>query len=711
MSDTPALLKKNLKDHFGYDHFRPNQEEIITSVLSGDDTIAIMPTGGGKSICFQLPAIILPKLTLVISPLIALMKDQVDSLQANGIAAEYLNSTISDQQTKSITARIQSGQLKLLYIAPESLQYIDHFLSENFISMIAIDEAHCISSWGHDFRPAYTKLGYLKQSMPNIPIIALTATADKPTREDIASQLHIPKANRFISSFDRPNLYLEVKPGQDRLKHILKFINNRKNECGIIYCLSRKSTEGIAEKLKKQGIRAAAYHAGMPADKRSKIQEDFINDNVDVMCATIAFGMGIDKSNVRWVIHYNLPKNIEGYYQEIGRAGRDGVNSDTLLFYSYSDVMQLRKFAKGSSNEDYQLAKLERMQQYSESLNCRRQALLSYFGEALENDCGFCDNCKNPPEIIDGTVIAQKALSAVYRLEGSEPINNLVDFIRGSNNAYIQSKGLSKLRTYGVGSEIAWKDWQSYIIQMLNQGLVEIAFHQNNRIKLTPLSHKVLFEKRPVKLARNVEVDYTPTKVKGKKAPKNYVADDLFEALRTLRSALAKEQGVPPYIIFSDASLKNMAADKPKNFSDFLDIEGVGQAKLEKFGEVFLSVINNFELAQEKKKKPAKKSTKGNTHLVTYDLFKSGKTREEIAIERNLSDNTILNHLVELYATGKDIDLMAFTTIDHLSKVKSIQQSADKSTLKSIFVACEESINYDEIKVCLAILEGKKKGA
>jgi ATP-dependent DNA helicase RecQ len=473
--------------------------------------------------------------------------------------------------------------------------------------------------------------------------------------------------------------------------------------------LSRKSTEGIAAKLKKQGIRAAAYHAGMPAEKRSKIQEDFINDNIDVMCATIAFGMGIDKSNVRWVIHYNLPKNIEGYYQEIGRAGRDGVNSDTLLFYSYADVMQLRKFAKGSSNEDYQLAKLERMQQYSESLNCRRQALLSYFGEALENDCGFCDNCKNPPEIIDGTVIAQKALSAVYRLEGTESMNNLVDFIRGSNNAYIQSKGLSKLRTYGVGSEIAWKDWQAYIIQMLNQGLVEIAFHQNNRIKLTPLSHKVLFEKRPVKLARNIEVDHTPVKVKGKKAPKNYVTDDLFEALRTLRSALAKEQGVPPYIIFSDASLKNMAADKPKNFSDFLDIEGVGQAKLEKFGEVFLSVINNFELAQEKKKKPAKKSTKGNTLGVTFELYQKGKTIAEISSERDLSENTILNHLVQLYQDNKNVDLLQFTTIENLGTIKQIQQGDPSiKTLKPMFVACEEKINYEEIKICLAILEQKK---
>ena len=407
-------LYTNLKEYFGYSEFRAQQKEIITSILEGKDNLVIMPTGGGKSICFQLPATILSGLTLVISPLIALMKDQVDGLLANGIKAAFFNSSQSADEHQDIFSRVISKEIKLLYVAPESLAQLEGILQQIELSLIAIDEAHCISAWGHDFRPAYTQLGFLKTKYPKTPIVALTATADKATREDIAKQLNLVDYQLHLSSFDRPNLKLEVRPGTDRIKQILQFIEQRPNDCGVIYCLSRKITENLAEKISNEGFKAKAYHAGLGHDTREKVQDEFVNDTIQIVCATVAFGMGIDKSNVRWVIHYNLPKNIEGYYQEIGRAGRDGVDSDTLLFHSYADVIQLQKFAANSGNETVQLAKLDRMQQYAEALSCRRKVLLGYFGEQLNEDCGNCDVCKNPPQFFDATILVQKALSTIY---------------------------------------------------------------------------------------------------------------------------------------------------------------------------------------------------------------------------------------------------------------------------------------------------------
>ncbi len=410
---TETSLYKNLKEYFGYANFRPKQKDIIESVLEGFDNLVIMPTGGGKSICYQLPATLLPGFTLVISPLIALMKDQVDSLKANGINANFINSSQTNEEQQHIFEELHEGTTKLLYVAPESLSQLQGLFNTQEPSLVAVDEAHCISAWGHDFRPAYTQLGYLKKRFPKTPIIALTATADKATREDIANQLNIPSATLHLSSFDRPNLSLEVRPANKRVQQIINFVDDRPNDSGIVYCLSRKATESLAEKLENEGFKAAAYHAGLPHLQRQKVQDDFINDSTQIVCATVAFGMGIDKSNVRWVIHYNLPKNIEGYYQEIGRAGRDGVVGETILFYSYADVIQLRKFAEGAGNTEVQLAKLERMMQYAEALSCRRKVLLSYFGELKEVNCGNCDICKRPPTFFDGTIFAQKALGEI----------------------------------------------------------------------------------------------------------------------------------------------------------------------------------------------------------------------------------------------------------------------------------------------------------
>ena len=407
-----------LKQYFGYESFRPNQEAIVNTVLDGKDCLVLMPTGGGKSICFQLPALLLPGTCVVVSPLIALMKDQVEGLTANGVPAAYLNSSQLAAEENEVKQKVRDEKIKLLYISPEKLLSADigYLLQEAKISMFAIDEAHCISSWGHDFRPEYTQMGFLKKMFPQLPIIALTATADKITRRDIVHQLGIPDAEQFVSSFDRPNLSLTVLPGRDRFKVIDEFIRGKGNQSGIIYCLSRKGCESMAEKLRKNGHNAGFYHAGMTAESRSRVQEDFITDNIPIICATIAFGMGIDKSNVRWVIHYNMPKNIEGYYQEIGRAGRDGVKSDTILFHSFADVKMLRDFIEKGENKEVQLKKLDRMLQYTDALSCRRKVLLSYFGEHISEDCGNCDVCKNPPEYFDGSTYAQMALSAVYRM-------------------------------------------------------------------------------------------------------------------------------------------------------------------------------------------------------------------------------------------------------------------------------------------------------
>ena len=442
---------------------------------------------------------------IVISPLIALMKDQVDALKANGISAKFYNSSQPYEEQQLVLKELQNGSLKLLYVAPESLPQLNFILNSIKISLFAIDEAHCISSWGHDFRPAYTQLKSLKEQFPTVPLIALTATADRATREDIAAQLSIPDAKTYIASFDRPNLYLDVRPGQNRNKQILDFLKRHTDESGIIYCLSRKSTEKVAATLKAKGYKAEAYHAGLSSEERSAIQDNFVNDRTPIIVATIAFGMGINKSNVRWIIHYNMPKNIEGYYQEIGRSGRDGLPSHTILFYSFADVIMLRKFAEGTETEVYQLAKLERMQQFSEALSCRRKALLGYFGEHITEDCGNCDICKTPPKYFDGTLIAQKVCSAVARLQEQEALGMVLDVLRGSQNAQVYDKGYQNIKTFGAAKDISWRDLQQYVIQLLNQSVLQIHFHENGRLLLTPFAKKVLFEGKKVQLANIIQ--------------------------------------------------------------------------------------------------------------------------------------------------------------------------------------------------------------
>ncbi len=696
---TTEILHAKLKENFGFEKFRPNQEAIINGILSGQDTLAIMPTGGGKSICFQLPALIFEGITIVISPLIALMKDQVDSLKANGIQACFINSSQSEAEQQFYIESLISNQIKLVYVAPESLSYLENAFNQITVSLIAIDEAHCISAWGHDFRPAYTNLGYLKNRFPSTPILALTATADKATRKDISDQLNLSNHKTFVASFDRENLSLEVRPALDRVKQIIDFIKVKPNESGIIYCLSRKTTEELAEKLQKIGINAKAYHAGLEAKIRSKTQDEFINDDCQVVCATIAFGMGIDKSNVRWVIHYNLPKNIEGYYQEIGRAGRDGLPSETILFESYGDVIQLQKFASEGLNAEVQLAKLERMKQYADAFSCRRKILLSYFGELVPENCGNCDICKNPPAFFDGTIIAQKALSAIIRLKESEPLAVIVDFLRGSKNAYIFEKEYQNLKTYGVGLDISWYDWNQYLIQLINLGYCEIAFHQQNKIRLTSFAKKVLYEGEKVQLTTVQKITIEKTEIKEQK--NKTVANSLFETLRKLRYEISKEEEVPAYVIFSDAALRQMENERPMTEEEMLSIDGVGKAKLEKYGDAFIKSIIAFQ-----KNKVIKTKKEATTYKETLVLYQSGISVDEIAQQRKLGVGTIISHLAKLYSDGVAIDLSPFITKEEVIQIAEAKQKLESpNALKPYFDFFEEKMTYEKIRLALAILE------
>ena len=602
-------MLQTLKTYFGYDSFRPLQEDIIRHLIDRKDALVLMPTGGGKSICYQLPALLSEGTAVVVSPLISLMKDQVETLCANGIAAGALNSNNDETENASLRRACMEGKLKLLYISPEKLlAEANYLLRDMHISLFAIDEAHCISQWGHDFRPEYTQMGILHQLFPQVPIIALTATADKITREDIIKQLHLNQPRIFISSFDRPNLSLTVKRGyqqKEKSKAILDFIARHPGESGIIYCMSRSKTETVAQMLQKQGIKSAVYHAGLSSARRDEAQDDFINDRVQVVCATIAFGMGIDKSNVRWVIHYNLPKSIESFYQEIGRAGRDGMPSDTLLFYSLADLILLTKFATDSGQQSINLEKLQRMQQYAEADICRRRILLSYFGENTTCDCGNCDVCKNPPERFDGTIIVQKALSAIARSEQQIGTGILVDILRGNMSSEVTERGYHRLKTFGAGREVPARDWHDYLLQMLQLGYFEIAYNENNHLKITQSGTDVLFGRARallVTIRREEAVQATrgrkrkatvPTKELPLGLP-NKESGELFEALRTLRKRLADQEALPAYIVLSDKVLHLLSTSRPTTIEDFGNISGIGEYKKKKYGKEFVDLIRKY---------------------------------------------------------------------------------------------------------------------
>ncbi|MGF7215421.1 ATP-dependent DNA helicase RecQ [Spirosoma lacussanchae] len=697
-----------LKRYYGYDRFRPMQEDIIRSILSGRDTVVLMPTGGGKSVCFQIPALMLPGVTVVVSPLIALMKDQVGALHLNGIPAAYINSTQTSREQRDIEENCLSGKLKLLYVSPEKLltDAFFIFLKRIRVSLFAIDEAHCISSWGHDFRPEYTQLNVLKEHFPDVPTIALTATADKLTRQDIAQRLGMNDPAVFLASFNRTNLSLQVLPGQNRLQQIIRLLRQKPDTSGIIYCLSRKSCETLAGKLQEKGFGAAFYHAGMSPDERAKTQDAFLRDDVRIICATIAFGMGIDKSNVRWVIHYNMPKNIEGFYQEIGRAGRDGAPAQTVLFYSFADVATYKDMLSENSpaNLNLQLAKLERMQQYADAHTCRRQILLSYFSEELPEPCGNCDVCRDPRVTIDGTVLAQKALSAIVRTGERVPMNLLIDILRGSRSQAILQGGYDQIKTYGAGRDLRFDEWRSYLHQLINIGVIEIAYDNHYALRRGILADQVLYAGRKINLVRPDDV---PKAVVEKPKTKTETQrDDLFEQLRTIRKQLADQQNVPAYVIFTDTTLEDMARQRPTTPDALRNVSGVGERKLQLFGRQFLDVIVSYVRGRaESGEKP-----KGSTQLLTLDLYNRGLSIDEIATERQLSPGSIAGHLIQLARGGYDIDLDglladAVTPAEQQEIEQAIATvGMPEGRLKAVFDALGARYSYTQLALVAGVM-------
>ncbi|MBZ0205438.1 MAG: DNA helicase RecQ [Flavobacteriales bacterium] len=592
-----------LEKHFGYKSFRPQQQEVIEHVLGGQDAVVLMPTGGGKSLCYQVPALALSGLTVVLSPLIALMKDQVQALQANGIAAAFLNSTLSFSEEQAIEAQLRSGAMKLLYVSPERL------LSQNFLDRVAewnpvlfaIDEAHCISSWGHAFRPEYKRLDILKKVFPKVPLIALTATADKTVRGDIAQHLGMRDERLFTSSFDRPNLSLAVLPGQNRWAMLQRIMARHAGECGIIYCSSRKGTEKLAAQLQGIGVRAEHYHARMDAADRDRVQDSFIQGHTHVVCATIAFGMGIDKGDVRFVIHWNMPGTLEGYYQEIGRAGRDGAPAETILFYSYADVQTHMHFMEEVEDAQYKAimgAKLDRMKEFAEAQVCRRIVLLSYFSEEVVKPCGNCDVCKDPPKYFEGTLLAQKALSAMFRCHQRIGMSVLVDVLKGTHSTEVQQQGLSQVKTFGLGADVSAFAWVMFIQQFLQQGLIEIDYIDRYHLKITPLGHRVLKGEHPVRLVTPETIKERQERTRKAKLPApTHVAPesaDLLSQLKALRLTISREIAKPAFVVFSDATLIDMATKKPRNVHEFRLVNGVGDHKTKQYAEKFLALIGEY---------------------------------------------------------------------------------------------------------------------
>jgi len=707
---TPAQA---LQKYFGYSEFRHQQEAIVQQVLNQGDAMVLMPTGGGKSLCYQLPAVLLEGLTIVISPLIALMKDQVDALNVTGIPAAYLNSTQNSGEQTDIVNRLKENQIKLLYLAPERLfktgNRLTEFLQSLKVSLIAIDEAHCISHWGHDFRPEYLMLAGLKEKFPNIPVIALTATADQLTRKDILEKLALHNPAQFVSSFNRANITYTVAPKKNSLNQLLAFLDDHKEDSGIIYCLSRQSTEDLAAQLKNEGFLAEAYHAGLTNDIKAKNQEGFLRDEVKIIVATIAFGMGINKSNVRYVVHADLPKNIEGYYQETGRAGRDGLLSEALLFYSPGDAFKLQRFAQVEGNEEQSkimLKKLDDMVKYCQLTTCRRQYLLNYFNEPFPNHCGSCDVCLSEYEKFDGTIIAQKALSAVSRLKERFGSGYVIDLLWGAKSAKLRDEH-KQLKIYGVGADISKADWQRYIRELITLGYLQVSTGEYPLLMLTEKSDPVLKGQQKVELTLSQTTEETHQETPPHEA-------ELFNRLKNVRTTIARDENVPPYIIQSDATLMEMATYLPQTLEELRFISGFGEVKLARYGQVFLNTVVNYSTERnlvskidsrpakrERKERKPKIGTLTGTKQESFNMYKSGKTIEEIAALRELSPTTIQSHLCHFIQTG-EMEVSEMVAPEKMPAIQDAIASYGAQALSPLKEVLGDDYSYAEIKAVVA---------
>ncbi len=722
-------LHAPLKSVFGYDSFRPLQQEIIERSLAGEDVLALLPTGGGKSLCFQLPALVCEGLTVVVSPLIALMKDQVDALVAAGVAATFLNSTLTEKQARARLSGLYNGEYRLLYVAPERLMVASFLekLREWKIALVAIDEAHCISEWGHDFRPEYRQIASLRDHLPGVPFMALTATATERVREDIVTQLRLKSANVFVASFNRPNLTYRVMPKDRAYTQVIEFVRERKKESGIIYCLSRKATEGLAERLVADGIRARAYHAGLTDTERAENQESFLRDETKVMCATIAFGMGINKPNVRFVIHHDLPKNIEGYYQETGRAGRDGLPGDCMLLFSAADVAKLTGFIDEMSDEQQRRIAREQLQQmvhYGESASCRRSELLMYFGERYPNaNCGGCDNCLSPRETFDGTVSAQKFISTVWRARDagwkkdmSFGLMHHVEVLTGANTERIRKWGHDKLSTYGIGKEHARIEWGAIGRELLRLGLMRVAPGEFQTVEVTEEGLQFLKERRPLQLTRPMKT----AAAKPEKRAGDIACDEaLFEILRTLRREIADGLGVPAYIVFGDNTLRHMARTYPQNEREMSRIPGVGAKKLDDFGAQFTDAIVKFQRENprqvfadslEPAAPPPLASTNAlnDTAHMSWRMFTAGNDIAAIAKERSLTEGTIGGHLALAIEAGLAVDVSRIVTPEQLELIRPLLAAHGTASMRPIFDELGGKLDYGRIKIACALIHRGK---
>ena len=702
-----------LKTHFGFDQFRPLQEEIISCVMAQRDAFVLMPTGAGKSLCFQLPALKMPGVTLVISPLIALMKDQVDALKADGIPAEFINSTLTRAEIDRIQTEALRGEIKILYAAPERLTMpeFQHFLGEINVSLIAIDESHCISEWGHDFRPDYRNLKLLRKIFPQVPVMALTATATQKVREDIICQLSLEKAQIFTSSFNRPNLSYAVLPKKNSYDHLINIFREHRNEAAIIYCFSRKDTEHLAADLRQEGFKALPYHAGLESEARRTNQEKFIRDEAQIIVATIAFGMGIDKPDVRLVIHYHLPKSIEGYYQETGRAGRDGLPSRCILFYSAADAIKQQYFIRQIENEAEQknaYRKLDQMVEYCELATCRRAHLLTYFGEDYQPEgCGGCDICFSPPEDFDATIISQKIMSAIIRTGQRFGMNYIIDVLLGAKNKKILERDHHELSVYGIVDDFSKEDLRRIVSQLISKKLIVKSGDGYPTLELSPRGYEFLKQREEIHLP---QVKSIPKLSQASEAVEEAGYDrELFEQLRRVRKELADEQGVPPFVVFGDLALRQMAAYLPQSDENFSRISGVGQEKLKRYGKIFTEVIQTYaqendlsekEVPVKRPARPQRSTRLGSTYRETQELVRQKMSIEKMASVRGLVAGTIAAHIEKLVGSGEKIDIDYLRPpVEKFETIKAAFQQSGGTALSPVLEMLGEPFSYAELKI------------